>query len=104
MNRPGLIVDAGVIRDTIRQAALEVPGVVRVGRSDGPIRRRLGRPAVIVRLDGRVASVRVTIVARPGRPLQPIAAQVRGAVAAALERQLGLIAGSVVVTIDGVGA
>jgi uncharacterized alkaline shock family protein YloU len=48
--------------------------------------------------------VRLWIVARPGHPLGPLAAQVRAAVAATVERLLGLELEGVTVLIDGVGA
>jgi len=48
--------------------------------------------------------VRVWLVARPGQPLSPLAAQVRSTVAATVERLLGLELGSVTVLVDGVGS
>jgi uncharacterized alkaline shock family protein YloU len=45
----------------------------------------------------------VVIVARPGQPLPELAGEVRGAVAAAIERLLGLEVGRVTVRVDGVG-
>jgi hypothetical protein len=42
-------------------------------------------------------------VARPGQPLGALAADVRGAVAAAIVRLLGLELGEVTVRVDGVG-
>ena len=98
-----LTVSAGVIREMVRLAALEVPGVVRVGRA-GPAWRRvfLGR-AVEARVDeGRVA-IRLAVVARPGQPLQPLTAQVRAAIGATVERLLGLELEGVTVVVDGVG-
>jgi uncharacterized alkaline shock family protein YloU len=87
----------------VRLAAFEVPGVQAVGRS-GPLwRRLLLGPAVDVRLDGNRVSVGVAVVARPGQPLRPLVAQVRGAVTAAVERLLGLELEGVSVTVDGVG-
>jgi len=102
-NRP-LTVSAGVIREMVRLAALEVPGVQRVGRS-GPAWRRisLGRPVVARVRDGHVA-VRLSLVARPGQALEPLVAQVRAAVAATVERLLGLELDSVTVVVDGVGS
>jgi uncharacterized alkaline shock family protein YloU len=99
-----LVVGPAVIRDTIERAALAVPGVLRVGRSGGQIRAWLVGPAIVTRLDGVVATVRIAIVARPGGSLRAVAAQVHAAVCAALEGQLGLAVGAVEVTIDGVGA
>jgi uncharacterized alkaline shock family protein YloU len=43
------------------------------------------------------------VVARPGHAIQPIAAQIRQAVAATVERLLGLELGEVTVVVDGVG-
>jgi uncharacterized alkaline shock family protein YloU len=99
---PGpLTVSHSVIVEMVRVAALEVPGVLKVSRggplpwlSGSPVRARVG--------DGR-ASIRVWIVARPGYKLQPLAAQVRQAVGATVERILGLELGEVTVVIDGVG-
>ena len=46
----------------------------------------------------------MSIVARPGQPLEPLAAEVRSAVAAAVERLLGMELAEVSVLVDGVGA
>jgi uncharacterized alkaline shock family protein YloU len=89
-----LIVGPGVIRETVKLAALEVPGVLRVGRG-GPAWREI--------LDGRVF-VTVRLVARPRQRLVPLTAQVREAVGGAVERLLGLELGAVTVVVDGVGA
>lgn len=104
MSRPELIVGPAVIRETVRLAALEVPGVLRVGRSGGWLRQRFAGSPVTTRLNGGEVSVRVAIVARPGQPLRPLAGHVRVAVVAAVERQLGLVPGEVTVSVDGVGA
>jgi uncharacterized alkaline shock family protein YloU len=99
-----LTVARGVIDELIRLAAMEVPGVVRVNPA-GPA--RLGRPlgrSVVRRRDGRRVDVRLAIVARPGQPLVPLTRDVRAAVAAAVERLVGLEAGDIVVVVDGVGA
>jgi uncharacterized alkaline shock family protein YloU len=103
VNRPELTVGRGVIAELVRLAALEVPGVARVGRG-GPAWRRLfgGRPVVIRIRDERVL-VRLWLVARPGQPLAPLSGQVRTTVAATIERLLGLELGSVTVLVDGVG-
>lgn len=98
-----LTVGTGVISQLVRLAALEVPGVARVGRGGGAWRQVLGGRAVSVRItDGRVI-VRVWVVARPGQALGPLAAQVRSAVGATVERLLGLDLGSITVLVDGVG-
>ena len=104
MTDRSLTVGTGVVAEMVRLAALEVPGVQRVGRA-GPMWRRvfLGR-AVSARVrDGRVV-VRVSVVARPGHPLQPLAAQVRAAVAATVERLLALELEAVTILVDGVGS
>ena len=84
------------------------------GRARGP-RRRPGRPARPAlaapwaadrsssRIDGRRVDARLSIVARPGHELVPLTRQVRSAVAAAIERLVGLEVGEIVVIVDGVG-
>ena len=99
-----LSVGPGVIRDTVRLAALEVPGVLRVGRGGPRWRDALGGSPVKVRIrDGRV-HVTGWLVARPRQRLVPLTAQVRDAVAGAVERLLGMELGGVTVLVDGVGA
>lgn len=100
---PTLSVGPGVIRDTVRLAALEVPGVLRVGRG-GPRWRELlaGSPIRVRVREGRV-HVTVWLVARPRQELVPLTSQVRDAVAAAVVRLLGLELGGVTVLVDGVG-
>ena len=99
-----LTVGPGVIRETVRLAALEVPGVLRVGRGGPRWRDALAGSPVRVRVkDGRV-HVTVWLVARPRQRLGPLTAQVRDAVAGAVERLLGMELGGVTVLVDGVGA
>jgi uncharacterized alkaline shock family protein YloU len=99
-----LTVARAVVDELIRLAAMEVPGVVRVDRAGrGPLAALFGR-SVVRRIDGRRVDVRLSIVARPGHPLVPLTRQVRAAVAAAIERLVGLEAGDIVVVVDGVGA
>ena len=99
-----LTVGPGVIRETVRLAALEVPGVLRVGRGGPRWRVALGGSPVRVRVkDGRV-HVTVWLVARPRQKLAPLTSQVRDAVAGAVERLLGMELGGVTVLVDGVGA
>ena len=99
-----LSVGPGVIRETVRLAALEVPGVLRVGRGGPRWREILGGSPVKVRVrDGRV-HVTVWLVARPRQRLVPLTDQVRSAVAAAVERLLGMELGGVTVLVDGIGA
>jgi uncharacterized alkaline shock family protein YloU len=104
VTQDGLTVGGGVIAEMVRLAALEVPGVQRVGRAGPPWRRLILGPSVRASVhDGRV-SVSLAIVARPGQGIEPIAAQVRSAVGAAMERLLGLELESVTVVVDGVGS
>jgi uncharacterized alkaline shock family protein YloU len=100
---PELTVGRAVIAELVRLAAFEVPGVARVGRGGPAWRRILGGPAVSVRQRNDRVVVRLSIVARPGQPLAPLADQVRAAVAATVERLLGLELGAVTVLVDGVG-
>jgi uncharacterized alkaline shock family protein YloU len=99
-----LSVGPGVIRDTVRLAALEVPGVMRVGRGGPRWRDALAGSPIRVRVrDGRV-HVTVWLVARPRQRLVPLTEQVRAAVGAAVVRLLGMELGGVTVLVDGVGA
>jgi uncharacterized alkaline shock family protein YloU len=98
-----LTVGPGVIRETVRLAALEVPGVLKVGRGGPRWRGWIGGSPVRIRVrDGQV-HVTLWIVARPRQRLVPLTAQVRGAAAAAVERLLGMELGGVTVLVDGVG-
>jgi uncharacterized alkaline shock family protein YloU len=100
---PELSVDKGVISEMVRLAAFEVPGVARVGRRGPTWRSLLAGPAITTQLsDGRVR-IRVWLVARPGHALLPLTRHVRAAIAATIERMLGLRLESVTVTVDGVG-
>jgi hypothetical protein len=90
-----------VIVEMVRVAALEVPGVLKVSRG-GPLAWLAGPPGRARHASGRV-SVRVWVVARPGHALRPLAAQVRQAVGATIERLLDLELGDVTVVVDGVG-
>ncbi len=101
-NGAPLTVGRSVVVEMVRVAALEVPGVLRVGRGS-PLRRLAGSPVRVRLTDGRV-SVRVWVIARPNHPLPPLAAQIRQTVAGAIERLLNLEAGEITVVIDGVGA
>ncbi len=103
MTSPGLTVGHGVIVELVRLAALEVPGVAKVGRG-GPIwHRLLGGPAVSVRLRDDRVLVRLWIVARPRQSLTLMTAHIRATVATTVERVLGLELGAVTVLVDGVG-
>jgi uncharacterized alkaline shock family protein YloU len=99
-----LTVGTGVIRDMVRLAALEVPGVLKVGRS-GPVwRSLLGGRAISVRVRDARVQVKIWVVARPGHSLAALSADVRSAAGAAVERLLGLELGAVTVLVDGVGS
>lgn len=104
MTGPALSVSRPVVEELIRLAALEVAGVVRVGRGGPGWRAPLAGPAVASRIDDGRVSVRIAIVARPGHALVPLARQVRAAVTGALERLVDLEVDEVVVLVDGVGA
>jgi uncharacterized alkaline shock family protein YloU len=97
-----LTVGRGVIDEMVRLAAIEVPGVLRVGRG-GPPWRRLGRPGIVSHRRGDAVQVRLWVVARPGQPLVPLTRDVRVAVAAMVDRLLGLELAAVTVVVDGVG-
>ncbi|HEY5435525.1 MAG TPA: Asp23/Gls24 family envelope stress response protein [Candidatus Limnocylindrales bacterium] len=99
-----LSVGPGVIREMVRLAALEVPGVMRVGRGGPRWRNAIAGSPVRIRVrDGRV-HVTLWLVARPRQRLVPLTEQVREAVGAAVVRLLGLELGGVTVLVDGVGA
>ena len=103
MSHGALAVSRPVIRDLVRLAAMEVPGVLRVGWAGGPLRRFVSGKPIAVRVRDGVVEARVVVVARPGQPLAALAGEVQVAVAAAIERLLGLELGEVTVRIDGVG-
>jgi uncharacterized alkaline shock family protein YloU len=100
---PSLTVGRAVVAEMVRLAAFEVPGVARVGRAGPAWRALLAGPGVTARISKDGVRVRVWLVARPGHELVPLTRQVRAAVAAAVERLLGLRLESVTVTVDGVG-
>jgi uncharacterized alkaline shock family protein YloU len=100
---PELTVGRDVMREMVRLAAFEVPGVLRVGRGGPAWRSFLGPSPVAIDTAGDRVRVQVTIVARPGHGLVPLTRQVRSAVGATVERLLGLQLDSVTVTVDGVG-
>lgn len=101
---PELSVSRRVVIEMVRLAALEVPGVLRVGRG-GPAWREvlLGSP-IRARIRDRRVHVTVWLVARPRQPLAPLARDVRAAVGASVTRLLGMELGEVTVLVDGVGA
>jgi uncharacterized alkaline shock family protein YloU len=104
MSSPTLAVSHPVIREVVRLAAVEAPGVIRVGRAGPPWRRILAGGPVAVRLRDGAVEVKVVVVARPGQSLPALAAEVRAAVGGAIERLLGLALRDVTVIVDGVGA
>ena len=99
-----LTVGRGVIAEMVRLAALEIPGVARVGRGGPGWRAFLAGPPVVSHISNDGVRIRIWIVARPGQQLVTLAQDVRSAVGAAVERLLGLRLESVAVTVDGVGA
>lgn len=104
MSGPTLWVSRAVIEDTIRLAALEVPGVCRVGRGGAAWARWVAGPAIRIERGPDSVAVSVTLVARPAQPLVPLTRSVRAAVTTAVERTLDLEAGPVTVIVDGVGS
>lgn len=92
-----------VVARMVRRAAVAAPGVVRVGRGGPAALARMAPPAVAVRERTDGLHVRVTVVARPGHDLRVVARDVREAVAATVERLLGLDLAEVTVVVDGVG-
>ena len=104
MTGPALTAGRGVVDEMVRLAAYEIPGVARVSRGGPSWRAFLAGPAVVTHHSAEGVRVRVWIVARPGQPLVELAATVRAAVAAAIERLLGLRLESVTVTVDGIGS
>jgi uncharacterized alkaline shock family protein YloU len=104
MTAPTFSVSRPVLDELIRLAALEVSGVVRVGRVGTLRRAPFSGPAVVSRVEDGRADVWISIVARPGHALVPLTRQVRATVTAAVERLVGLQVGEVDVFVDGVGA
>jgi uncharacterized alkaline shock family protein YloU len=100
---PELTVDRSVIKEMVRLAAFEVPGVARVGRRGPAWLSPLSGPPVTSQLSDDGVRVQVWVVARSGYALGPLTRHVRAAVAATVERLLGLRLESVTVTVDGVG-
>jgi uncharacterized alkaline shock family protein YloU len=103
MSGPELTVGRNVIAELVRLAAFEVPGVARVGHGGPAWRGWLSGRSVAVRVHDDRVRVRIHIVARPGHALGPLTAQVGTAIAATVERLLGLDLDAVTVVVDGVG-
>ena len=104
MSSPDLAVARRVVVEMVRLAAIEVPGVVRIGRGATLWAASFGRPPVKVRIRDGEVEARIWIVARPGQALVPLAGEVRTAVASAIERLLAREVRDVTVVVDGVGA
>ena len=104
MTGPELTIGRGVIGEMVSLAAIGIPGVARVSRGGPAWRAALAGAPVVTHLSDDGVRVRVWIVARPGQQLVTLADDVRSAVAAAVERLLGMRLESVIVTVDGVGA
>ncbi|MEO8207665.1 MAG: Asp23/Gls24 family envelope stress response protein [Chloroflexota bacterium] len=103
MSGPVLSIGRGVIVSMARLAALEVPGVLRVGRG-GPRWQTFFRGApVIVRTHDDRVDLRVWVIARPNTDLSQVIGDARVAIAGAVELLLGLRLGSVTVIVDGIG-
>jgi uncharacterized alkaline shock family protein YloU len=98
-----LTVGRGVIVDVIRQAALEVPDVLRVARRGPRWRAALAGSPITVRVRPEGIDVELRIIARPASDLVAAGRQVRNAVGLAVQRLLGLEVRSVTVLVDGVG-
>ena len=103
MTAPELTVGRGVIVEMVTRAALEIPGVARVARGGPRWLAFLAGPPVVTTLSEDGVRVRVWIVARPGQQIAALTDDVRAAVAAAVERLLGMRLAAVTVTVDGVG-
>ena len=103
MTGPALTVARRVVVEMVRLAAIEVPGVLRVGRGPSGLRLGSGRSPVRVRVRHGAVDARVWLIARPGQALVPLTHEVRTTVAAAIERLLGLEVRDVTVVVDGVG-
>src|SRR6478752_2475121 len=103
MTSPDLAVARRVVVEMVRLAAIEVPGVLRVGRRAGAVAAALGRSSVRVQVRDGAVDARVWLIARPGQALLPLTRDVRAAVASAMERLLDVEVRSVTVVVDGVG-
>ena len=99
-----LTVGTPVIAELVRLAALEVPGVARVGRGGAWWRRVLGGRDVSVRLrDDHVVGPALDRGPSGPGPRPAHRRRSASAVAATVERLLGLDLGAVTVLVDGVG-
>ena len=98
-----LSVGRGVIVDVVRQAALEIPDVLRVARRGPRWRAALAGPAITVRVRPEGVEIELRVIARPATDLVAAGRRVREAVGRAVQRLLGLEVRSVTVLVDGVG-
>lgn len=104
MTDPELTVGRAVVTEMVRLAAVEVPGVLRIGRGGPPWRGWLARRSLAVRVRDQTVEVRLHVVARPGQALVPLTRDVRVTVGTTIERLLGLRPTAVTVVVDGVGS
>jgi uncharacterized alkaline shock family protein YloU len=98
-----LRVPQAVVVDVAATAARGVPGVTRLGRGGRGLAGLVGRSPVEVRLEAGEAWLRVRVVAGSSVRFDTLAEAVRHAVAAAVERQLGLGVREVTVVVAGLG-
>lgn len=103
MTAPELTVSHGVIVEMVTRAALEIPGVARVARGGPRWLSFLAGPPVVTSLAEDGVRIRIWVIARPGQQVAALSDGVRSAVAAAVERLLGMRVAVVTVTVDGVG-
>ncbi len=102
MTAEELRVSGSVVRELIRLAASDVPGVVRIGRGGPRWRRRLGGDPVHAVVRKGEVDVTVWLIARGGASIPRIAETVRAATADTIERLLALRTSRVTVVVDGV--
>ena len=99
-----LSVGRGVIVDVVRQAALEIPEVLRVARRGPRWLAALAGPPITVHVRPDGVEIELRIIARHAADLVATGRHVRDAVGLAVERLLGLPVRSVTVLVDGVGS
>jgi uncharacterized alkaline shock family protein YloU len=98
-----LSVGRSVIVDVVRQAALEMPEVLRVARRGPRWRAFLAGPPIAVHVTAEGVEIELRVIARPASDLVAAGRHVRDAVGLAVQRLLGLDVRSVTVLVDGVG-
>lgn len=93
-----------VLRTVVEQAALAVPGVVRVARVSRGLAELLGRPmphgGVGLAVHGNTVAVDVYLITQPDVSMVEVGAGVQEAVGAAVERILGMDVGEINVYIQ----